>query len=215
MVSGMQQLRSVDVRTGGSNFNAPEMANKFQLALDDAQVGAPNSSAKIGQDRQGAISPLSNSGISASAFHGAPIGRSSQADAKLILAQATQSGPLNLGDGYSGRLDRFVGKGGQAGFEVHVYKNGQEVGIYGQEGWFNKHGKTVPEVPKSLEERLKGVAVDELRKQGKLPDKGEANIKGKSLLDILRLFGKNVLRGPVIIMPPMMPECRPGEECGA
>ena len=86
--------------------------------------------------------------------------------------------PLNLSDGFTGRMDTFpMGQG--VDFEIHVYKNGREVGIYGSEGWFAKHG--LPggaEVPGTVENRLKGHAVDFLRKSGRLGPKGGDDISG-------------------------------------
>ncbi|CFQ73915.1 Rhs family protein [Yersinia similis] len=82
--------------------------------------------------------------------------------------------PLSLPEGYKGRIDRFnIGHG--TSFEVHVYMpNGKEVGIYGPEGFFNKHGTVASEVkvPKTVSDTLNGIAVDELRKSGQLPQKG-------------------------------------------
>lgn len=41
---------------------------------------------------------------------------------------------INLGQGYTGRIDRFS-TGGQSSFEMHVFdKNGKEVGVYGPKG---------------------------------------------------------------------------------
>ncbi|WP_244161556.1 RHS repeat-associated core domain-containing protein [Photorhabdus luminescens] len=82
--------------------------------------------------------------------------------------------PLSLPDGYKGRIDRFnVGSG--TSFEIHVYApSGKEVGIYGPDGFFNKHGTIANEVkvPKNVSDTLNGISVDELRKIGKLPQKG-------------------------------------------
>ncbi|WP_317206046.1 RHS repeat-associated core domain-containing protein [Tenacibaculum maritimum] len=88
--------------------------------------------------------------------------------------------PINLGGGFRGRLDQFnMGHG--VDFEFHVYdKNMKEVGIFGSEGFMNKHGIAGADVdvPKSVQQRLKGMAVDQLRKGGRLGAKGTENIKG-------------------------------------
>ncbi|MCL5247611.1 DUF6531 domain-containing protein [Cellulophaga sp. 20_2_10] len=88
--------------------------------------------------------------------------------------------PINLGDGFRGRLDQFnMGHG--VDFEFHVYdKNMNEVGIFGSEGFMNKHGIAGADVdvPKSVQQRLKGMSVDQLRKGGRLGAKGTENIKG-------------------------------------
>ncbi len=86
---------------------------------------------------------------------------------------------LNLGQGWSGGLDMIPGSEGQ--FEIHVFDpKGVEVGMYGEKGWFDKHGhKGRPaKCPAEVENRLKGTAVDILRRSGKLPEKGRGNIKG-------------------------------------
>lgn len=76
-------------------------------------------------------------------------------------------------------LDQFD-KNGRASFEIHVFdKRGREVGMYGPDGWFNKHGLTGrPDgVPESVEAQCKGQAVDWARRAGHIPPKGQANIK--------------------------------------
>jgi hypothetical protein len=86
--------------------------------------------------------------------------------------------PLNFGGGYTGRLDR-INIGGTADFEVHVYQRGKEVGIFGSNGWFPKHGKSADvAVPQDVYNNLKGLAVGEMRAAGRLGPKGSENIKG-------------------------------------
>jgi RHS repeat-associated protein len=87
----------------------------------------------------------------------------------------------NLPGGYGGRVDSF-NVNGESSFEIHVCDGlGKEIGIYGPEGWINKHGKGIPTaIPKELENALKGVALNELRSRGKFPPKGRADIKGNS-----------------------------------
>ena len=87
----------------------------------------------------------------------------------------------NLPGGYGARVDSFnVNK--ESSFEIHVCDGfGKEIGIYGPEGWINKHGKGIPTaIPNELENTLKGVALNELRSRGKFPPKGRADIKGNS-----------------------------------
>lgn len=110
-----------------------------------------------------------------------------------------EGGPLNLGDGFSGRLDQF-NVGGSSSFEIHVFDaKGSEVGIFGPEGWINKHGKGGPgEIPFDLENTLKGIAVDRLQGMEVIPPKGTADISGNKWKDFLgatRKFCK--LAGPV------------------
>jgi hypothetical protein len=46
---------------------------------------------------------------------------------------------VNLGQGYTGRIDPF-NVGGQASFELHVMNpQGREIGVYGPNGWIDKH----------------------------------------------------------------------------
>ncbi|WP_244849754.1 RHS repeat-associated core domain-containing protein [Caballeronia sp. SL2Y3] len=82
--------------------------------------------------------------------------------------------PLSLPDGHRGRIDRF-NTGGQSSFEIHVYDaSGRELGVYGPNGFFNKHGTTGQEVrvPENVANALNGIAIDELRKIGALPPIG-------------------------------------------
>ncbi len=88
--------------------------------------------------------------------------------------------PLNFGSRYTGRVDRFD-IGGTSDFEVHVYHKGKEVGIFGSNGWFSKHGKgTDVEVPRNVYNNLKGLAVEEMRRDRRIGPKGTQNIKGDS-----------------------------------
>jgi RHS repeat-associated protein len=84
---------------------------------------------------------------------------------------------IRLYGDYTARMDQFNVRG-QASFEVHVYYRGSEVGIYGSNGFFNKHGTKASDVdvPQQVHNRLKGIAVDQMRKLGQLPR--DADIKG-------------------------------------
>lgn len=94
----------------------------------------------------------------------------------LVHNQGGDMDPIHFYGPYTGRIDQYVGRGGQAGFEIHVYRNGQPYGFYGSNGWFSKHGLPVPNnVPQQLEAVLKGHAVDFMRRSGRLPP--GANIK--------------------------------------
>lgn len=66
-------------------------------------------------------------------------------------------------------------------FEIHVFdKSGREVGRYGPNEWFDKHGhKGKPaNCPPAVENQLKGQSIDLLRSSNVLPQKGWMNIKG-------------------------------------
>ncbi len=84
---------------------------------------------------------------------------------------------IRLYGDYTARMDKFNVQG-QASFEIHVYHRGVEVGVYGSNGFFNKHGLKASgvEVPNQVLNRLKGIAVDQMRKLGQI-SAGE-NIKG-------------------------------------
>jgi hypothetical protein len=64
---------------------------------------------------------------------------------------------INLYGDYTARMDQFNVRG-QASFEVHVYYRGSEVGIYGSNGFFNKHRISADDVsvPDQVNNRLKG-----------------------------------------------------------
>ena len=84
----------------------------------------------------------------------------------------------DLGGGWTGGIDMIPNSPGQ--FEIHAFdKSGKEVGMYGPNEWFDKHGHkgTPPNCPQGVETQLKGQSVDILRRAGALPPKGEMNIK--------------------------------------
>ncbi len=86
---------------------------------------------------------------------------------------------VNLGNGWTGGIDLIPQTSGQ--FEIHVFdKSGREVGMYGPNGWFDKHGhKGKPaNCPPAVENQLKGQSIDLLRRSNVLPQKGGMNIKG-------------------------------------
>jgi YD repeat-containing protein len=85
---------------------------------------------------------------------------------------------LPLGQGYYGRLDPIPGS--PPSFEIHVYNpQGQEIGIYGPEGWINKHGLGKACVPDQVLNTLRSYAIKFLRRAQVFPDRGKADIKGK------------------------------------
>ncbi|MFA6095076.1 MAG: hypothetical protein WC757_04300 [Candidatus Paceibacterota bacterium] len=115
---------------------------------------------------------------------------------------------VNLGEGYQGGIDTFD-IGGKSSFEIHVFDpNGNEVGLYGPDGWFNKHGlQGKPEgIPDSVEAQCKGNAIDLGRRMGLIPKKGFADISGNKWK---KFFGKALTGalGPIIdIMATPSPE---------
>jgi Pretoxin HINT domain len=97
-------------------------------------------------------------------------------DVSLLVHNA--GGPINLGAGYTGRVDVFnFGRG--VDFEIHVFFHGEEIGLFGSEGFFAKHGLgSDVEVPESVYNRLKGVAIDLMRGAGRIGPKGTQDITG-------------------------------------
>ncbi|MFH8886285.1 polymorphic toxin-type HINT domain-containing protein [Streptomyces californicus] len=99
----------------------------------------------------------------------------------LLVHNAGGKDPLNFGSGYTGRLDR-INIGGQADFEVHVYHPGKEVGLFGSNSWFAKHGKGVDvELPKDVYNNLKGLAVEEMRRQHRIGPRTSRATTGSDL----------------------------------
>gem|GEM_PF-5543760 len=85
--------------------------------------------------------------------------------------------PVDLGDGWYARVDKF-NIGGQAYHEVHVYRmeNGRlvEKGVFGAQGWINKHGGKDQSGPPSgmsrrTFDRLNAENIKAMRQQGTLP----------------------------------------------
>lgn len=99
----------------------------------------------------------------------------------LGLAPRGPKDPLNLGGGYTGRLDQWSEGTRGIDFEIHVYdKRGKEVGLFGSNGFFNKHGLSAKDagVPDNVMNALKGKAVDFMRSTGRLGPKGTQDITG-------------------------------------
>jgi hypothetical protein len=93
-------------------------------------------------------------------------------------------GDKNLGKNWSARIDKFNTSAGSS-HEIHVFnEGGNEVGIFGPKGWINKHGFKSPpnDIPSEVYNRLNGMNVDVMRKQGVLPEKGFCDIKGGKYL---------------------------------
>jgi len=66
-------------------------------------------------------------------------------------------------------------------FEIHVYHRGSEIGIFGSDGWFDKHGNGVEvSVPDNVYNRIKGKAIEEMRGAGRLGPQGTQDITGDS-----------------------------------
>ncbi len=75
---------------------------------------------------------------------------------------------VDLSSGYTGRVDTF-NYGGNVSFEIHVYDpRGTEVGVYGSDGWINKHGHrgTPRGLPDGVEAQCKTVSDDYSRRIG-------------------------------------------------
>jgi RHS repeat-associated protein len=90
----------------------------------------------------------------------------------------TRGDNIGLGDGYSGRLDQFD-NGLGTDFEIHVYSGRTEVGIFGSNGWFPKHGLSADvSVPGAVYNRLKGKSIEFMRATGRIGAQGTQDITG-------------------------------------
>lgn len=72
---------------------------------------------------------------------------------------------------------------------------GNEIGMYNDTGWFNKHGhEGAPEnIPSEVERQIRGQGINEMRRRGTAPAKGKANIKGVPICKIPGLKALEVL----------------------
>ncbi|PRC92380.1 hypothetical protein S2091_3039 [Solimicrobium silvestre] len=96
---------------------------------------------------------------------------------------------INLGSGWTGRVDPVPGT---EIWEIHVFDpQGNEAGLYNQQGWFNKHGKkgAPAGIPEQCENRLRGEAIDQMRRRGHIPGKGLGDIKGGNWKKFARILG--------------------------
>ncbi|MFJ4499554.1 hypothetical protein [Streptomyces sp. NPDC088864] len=164
-------------------YTIPLRANSLITARALATVEVKRLVKKVGKERKGA-EPCSafrdfRSGFLAPGASPHSPMRQVRTEAPLAdPAAARKKDPLNFGSNYTGRLDRFE-IGGTTDFEIHVYKSGREIGIFGSDGWFAKHGKSADvKVPRDVFNLLKGLAVGELRRDGRIGPKGTENIKG-------------------------------------
>jgi hypothetical protein len=110
-------------------------------------------------------------------------------------------GNLPLPEGYSARVDPYnYGQG--SSFEVHVFdKNADEVGIIGPNGWINKHDVTgEPDLPDTVRDSVRGIVVDELRRRALIPEKGQGDIKGVPMGELITRF-LNRSTAPFLMIP--------------
>lgn len=167
-------------------YTIPLRANSLITARALATVEVKRLVQKVGKERKGA-GPCSATRDFRSGFlapDASPRGEVQQSRTDVVphvdRTAAGKKDPLNFGSNYTGRLDRFE-IGGTTDFEIHVYKNGKEIGIFGSDGWFAKHGKSADvKVPRETYNLLKGLAVGEMRREGRIGPKGTENIKGDS-----------------------------------
>ncbi|MEU0626772.1 hypothetical protein [Streptomyces sp. NPDC005989] len=167
-------------------YTIPLRANSLITARALATVEVRRLVEKVGKERKGA-GPCSTTRDFGSGFlapDASPRGEVQQSRTDVVphvdRTAAGKKDPLNFGSNYTGRLDRFE-IGGTADFEIHVYKNGKEIGIFGSDGWFAKHGKSADvKVPRETYNLLKGLAVGEMRREGRIGPKGTEKIKGDS-----------------------------------
>jgi hypothetical protein len=96
--------------------------------------------------------------------------------------------PVPIGQGYMARVDQF-NFAGKSSFEIHVFNaEGDEIGVYGPQGWIAKHGFAgrPAGLPAEIENTCKGIAVERLRASGDIPPRGRFNIKGNKWMRLLK-----------------------------
>ena len=91
----------------------------------------------------------------------------------------------SLGGSFTTRLDYFSYKN-ETRHEFHIFNKGKEVGIFSEGTFFNKHGK-VMDIPSGFSpsnmSRIKGLAIEILRKMNRFPVRGTADIKDLNYRD--------------------------------
>jgi len=104
-------------------------------------------------------------------------------------------GLINLGLGYCGRVDAFGEE-----YEIHVFRGEKEIGIFGRDGWINRHGfRGTPGVPRDVLNRINGENVAQLRARGLLAPRGEQNIRGgRYSSGVSTLFGSVALGATIL-----------------
>ncbi|MET9379040.1 hypothetical protein ACFYV5_24355 [Streptomyces sp. NPDC003035] len=165
-------------------YTIPLQANSAINARALATVEVKRLVEKVGKERKG-VEPCSAPHASSSRFlapeassRGGVQQMRTDTGLQTERTAARKKDPLNFGSGYTGRLDRFE-IGSTSDFEIHVYKNGKEIGVFGSTGWFSKHGKSADvTVPRETYNLLKGLAVSQMRADGRIGPKGTGNLKG-------------------------------------
>jgi hypothetical protein len=95
---------------------------------------------------------------------------------------------FSLGSGYTVRMDTY-NYGGSSSFEMHIHgPSGEELGVFGPDGWIAKHGlpDAGPDLPQSVRNAIRGRAISQLRAMNVIPPIGRSDIRGKTLSQILR-----------------------------
>lgn len=124
-----------------------------------------------------------------------------------------------LGDGFEGAVDKIPRGGANAEHEIHIYKDGTEVGIFKDGRFIGKHGFESDRFPEGFSQdnfnKLKGLDVDLARAEGRLGAKGTINIKGNDYgrlikgIAIVGTGGGSVLHGSIFeFMGGSTPPCQ-------
>ena len=99
---------------------------------------------------------------------------------RSYLSRKKTNKRYNLNNGFEGFVDEYP-YGGEARHEIHVYKDGKEVGMFQNGEWRNKHGFSG--MPSGFNRRnseiLKGLDVHMMHRQGRIP---RGSKLGKGLL---------------------------------
>ncbi|ALU44689.1 RHS repeat-associated core domain-containing protein [Pseudoalteromonas rubra] len=148
---------------------ASTIADRFSNAIKAAMIGGTASAISGGKFANGAVTGAFSRLLNDDAY-----------DSRI-----KKQNRYDLKDGFEGFVDEYDYKG-EARHEIHVYKNGKEVGIFQDGDWINKHGHSgVPEgFGKENARLLKGLDVHMIRRQGRIPKNAKL---GKGML---RGYGK-------------------------
>uniref|UniRef100_UPI00215C34EF RHS repeat domain-containing protein n=1 Tax=Alteromonas lipotrueae TaxID=2803814 RepID=UPI00215C34EF len=150
---------------------ATQMADRFNNAIKAAMIGGTASAISGGKFANGAITGAFSRLLNDDAYS----------------SRIKKQQRYDLKDGFEGFVDEYNYKG-ESRHEIHVYKNGDEVGIFQDGDWINKHGHSG--VPDGFGERnaklLKGLDVHMIRRQGRIP---KSHTPGKGML---RGYGKYI-----------------------
>jgi RHS repeat-associated protein len=116
-----------------------------------------------------------------------------------------------VGGGYYARVDEFQYKNGASDYEIHAFRDPDgesEIGVWKNGDFIQKHGIEPGSVKEQLDPKLRnalrGMEIKELRRRDLIRPKGEQDIKGKGIKEILKIILGPIMRviEPVIYVRP-------------